>query len=280
MRAGRGGVTLIELLVSLLISLIVAGALVRVIMGDLRSAEDREAWRTARLAARSGLTVLTSDLRMVETSGGLEAADAGGQGLSVRVPYAFGVLCSTDGGTSTVSLLPADSAMFAQPGHSGFAWRDETTGAYTYVGGGSRTAGASEASCTGAGITVLGGGQVVTVTGAIPATQPAGTIVFLYRRIRYELKASAAMPAETALWRTLLTSGESEEIAAPFDPGARFRFYVRGATTAQAAVPSPLSDVSGLELAFDGRSDRTPRGAGAPRVVQFSSSVFFQNRMP
>ncbi|HEV8356216.1 MAG TPA: prepilin-type N-terminal cleavage/methylation domain-containing protein [Gemmatimonadales bacterium] len=280
MSGRRAGVTLIELLVSLVISVIVAAALVRLIMGDMRSAEDREAWRTARLAARSGLTVLTSDLRIVETSGGLEAAAAGGRDLSVGVPYAFGALCATDGSTSTVSLLPTDSAMFAQPGHSGFAWRDDATGGYAYVGGGSHTTGAAATPCTGAGITVLSGGQVVTVTGAIPAARPPGTIVFLYRRIRYELKASTAMPGQTALWRTLLTSGRTEEIAAPFDAGARFRFYVGTGTTAQATVPSPLSGVSGLELAFDGRSDRTPRGSSGPRVVQFSSSVFFQNRTP
>lgn len=274
----RAGFTLIELLVGLVLSAIVGGAMVRLMMGELRFAEDREAWRTARQAARSGLTTLSADLRMLETEGGVEAAAA--RDLTVRAPYALGTLCATDGAVSTIALLPVDSAMFAQPGHSGFAWRDEGTGAYAYVPAGTVTMGASSSPCTTAGITVIAGGPLVTLSGAVPAGLVPGSLFFLYRRTRYEFKASVAMPGQTALWRTLVTANRTEEIAAPFDTGARFRFYDGGAATAQNTVPTSLGDISGLELAFDGRSDRTPRGAPGPKVVQFSASLFFQNRTP
>ena len=88
------------------------------------------------------------------------------------------------------------------------------------------------------------------------------------------------VPGQTALWRTPLTAGVAEELAAPFASSARFLFYAGVPTTPQAAVPSPLSTISGLELAFDGQSDRTPRGSSGPKVMQFSSSLFFQNVMP
>jgi hypothetical protein len=276
---GTRGATLVELLMGMIVASILAGGLLRMVMVDLRFAEDREAWRTARQAARSGLVVLAADLRMIETGGGIEAATSGGQDLIVRAPYAFGVLCATTGSASVVSLLPADSVMVAQPGHSGFAWRHDGTGAYTYVVGGAISA-ALPASCTSAGITILPGSRVVSLAGAVPPTLPVGSIVFLYRRTRYEVRSSAQMPGQVALWRTLVTAGSSEEIAAPFAPGARFRFHTSAFVTPQSAVPSPLSSITGLELAFGGQSDRTPRGATGPKVVPFSTSIYFHNRTP
>lgn len=280
MKHSRAGFTLIELLISMIATSIVALAMVRLMMTDLRFAEDREAWRTARQAARSGFAALTADLRMVETGGGVEAAAAGGKDLTLRVPYAFGVMCATTGANTVISMMPVDSAMFAQPGHSGFAWRNDTTQVYTYVNGGTRASG-SALICTAVGVPVVAGGGVVTVSGAIPFTRPVGTVIFLYKRIRYELKASTLMPGQTALWRTLLTAGTSEELAAPFSSDARFRFFAGSPpATAQDAVPSPLSTISGLELNFSGQSDRTPRGESGPKVVSFVSSLFFQNVTP
>jgi len=280
MKHRRAGFTMIELLVGMIVTAIVAAAMIRLMMTDLRFAEDREAWRVARQAARGGFAVLTADLRMVETTGGVEAATADGKDLTVRVPYAFGVLCTTTGSLSVVSLVPVDSAMYAQSGHSGFAWRNDTTAAYTYVGGGTRITLGSALLCTLTGIPVVSGGCVVALTGTIPVGRPVGTVIFLYRRMRYELKASTQMPGQTALWRTPLTSGSAEELAAPFAATARFRFYTGTATIPQETVPSPLSSITGLELAFDGQSDRTPRMSTGPKVVQFASSLYFQNVMP
>ncbi|HEX9895434.1 MAG TPA: prepilin-type N-terminal cleavage/methylation domain-containing protein [Gemmatimonadales bacterium] len=273
----RAGFTLVELLIGMVVAAVVGAALVRFLMSDMQFQEDREAWRTARQAARAGVTVLTSDLRMVETGGGIETADASGQDLTIRVPYAMGVLCATDGATSTVALLPADSLMFTQPGHSGFAWRDENSGSYTYVSAGT-VSGGSAGPCTIAGIAVVSGGQVVSLGGTVPSGLVKGTVFLLYRRIRYEIKASVTLSGQTALWRTQLATGASEELAAPFNPGSRFRFFVDGGTTAQDAVPSPLADIIGLELVFEGRSDRTPRKAAGPKVVPFSTAIFFQNQ--
>jgi prepilin-type N-terminal cleavage/methylation domain-containing protein len=273
----RAGFTLVELLVGIIVASVVGAAMVRFLMADMAFQDDREAWRTARQAARAGLTVLSADLRMVETGGGIESATAGGQDVVVRVPYAMGALCATNGSISTVALLPADSLMFAQAGYSGFAWRDEATGVYTYVAGGTIGAGAP-ATCTGAGITPVAGGQVITLSGTVPAGLARGAVFLLYRRIRYEIKASVAMPGRTALWRTLVTTGATEELAAPFDAGSRFRYFVAGSATAQDAVPSPLSNIIGFELVFDGSSDGPPRRAAGPKVVPFSTAIFFQNQ--
>lgn len=284
----RAGFTLVELLISMILIAIIGTALVRMTLSEARFMDQQEAWRSARSVGRSGINRLVSDLRMVETGGGVEAAAAGGQDFTVRVPYAFGTMCATAAGLTTLSLLPVDATMFAAPGFSGFAWRNNATGSYTYqTVGVTVTTPGTPGLCTAAvprPVTILlsingsPAGQTANVTGVVAGPPQVGSIFFLFRRIRYEFKASVAVPGRLGLWRTTLSGGATEEIAAPFDNTARVNFYVLNAATAQAAVPGTLSDIRGLELVLNGMSERTPGGSTGPKVANLSTSVFFENR--
>ncbi len=277
--SSRRGFTMVELLIGVVVTGILGVALVRMVMFDARLSEDREAWRTARQATRSALAVLTSDLRMVEPGGGVVAASTDGRDLTIRVPYAFGVMCLTSGNVTTLALLPVDSVMFAQPGFAGFAWRDRLAGTYTYVPGGTLTLGASSAPCTAApAITPVAGGQMVSVTGTVPLTVEKGAIFLLYRRVRYEIKASVLMPGETALWRTVENTSVTEELAVPFGATTRFRYHVAASPAAQDLPPAPLSNLAGVELALEGRSDRTARTSASRKTVAYQTSIYFRNR--
>lgn len=283
-RRPRGGFTLVELLVGLVIASFVGTGLVKLIMSQTRFMDQQEAWRGARAASRSSLNLILSDLRMVEATGGLEAATAGGRDFTVRVPYAFGVICSANSTSATASLLPVDSAMFAGAGFSGFAWRS-TSGTINYVTGSPtlNTSGTA-LNCTLSNITTLAAyngspaGRVVNLGGTMTTVPPVGSLVFLYRRVRYEFKNSVALPGRTGLWRTMLATGATEELATPFDTSARVRFYVLNNATPQAAVPSPLGNTRGLQFSLDGMSEGTPRGSTSPKVSPITTSVYFQNR--
>ena len=102
--------------------------------------------------------------------------------------------------------------------------------------------------------------------------------MFLYRRVRYEFKASAAVPGQIGLWRTMVTGGQTEELAAPFAATARVNFYVLNNATAQAAVPAPLTNTRGLELVLNGLSERAPSGSTVAKSAPVTTSVFFENR--
>jgi prepilin-type N-terminal cleavage/methylation domain-containing protein len=288
----RQGFTLVELLISLVVTAIVGASLVKMMLSQARFMDQQEAWRNARSVSRGGINRLLSDLRIVEATGGLEAAAAGGQDFTIRVPYAFGIMCWTNGATTTLSILPVDSAVFAAPGFSGFAYRN-AAGTYNYVQAGvALTDPGTAANCTGAvpvnihpatggalpSINGSPAGKVVNVGGAVPVATPVGTIFFLYRRVRYEFKNSTALPGRTGLFRTMQTGGASEEIATPFANTARVNFYVLNVTPAQAAVPGVLGNVRGLELKLDGMSERTPGGSAAPKTASMTTSVFFENR--
>ena len=102
----RRGFTLVELLISLVVTAIIGAALVRMVVSQARFMDQQEAWRQARSVSRGGINRLFSDLRSVEAAGGMVAAAAGGQDFTVRVPYAFGVLCGTAGRRYTAEPLP------------------------------------------------------------------------------------------------------------------------------------------------------------------------------
>src|SRR4051794_36827641 len=293
----RRGVTLVELLLSLIVTAIVGAALIRMVLSQARFMDQQEAWRGARAVARGGVNRLISDLRVVEATGGLTAAAAGGQDFTVRVPYAFGIICNMPAlNSATVSLLPVDSAMYNAPGKSGFAIRADD-GTYTYYTSSVLStvpAAGVPGNCTAppapnALITTLPvfngspAGQVVLLTATAVSFAPTpkiGHIVFIYRRIRYEFKASVLVPGRTGLFRTPLDApgAPSEELATPFAATARVNFYVLNNAAPQAAVPGTLSQTRGFELVLDGMSERTPGGSAGPKTANVRTSVFFENR--
>jgi prepilin-type N-terminal cleavage/methylation domain-containing protein len=282
-RSSRG-FTLIELLIGMIILAVVGASLIRLLVDQTRFMDHQEAWRSARSVSRSSLNRVLSDLRKVEAIGGMVSATADGKDFTVNVPYAFGVICSATATTATASLIPADSAMFFAPGFTGFAWRN-TAGLYTYITAGAtlNTTGTA-GNCAGPNINTLAAfngspaGRVVDLGGTMGTVPPVGSIVFLFRRVRYEFKASTALPGSTGLWRTMVSAPiNTEEIATPFDASARVRFYVLNGTVAQDAVP-PVSDVRGLQFSLDGLSESTPRGKAAPIKSELTTSIFFENR--
>jgi prepilin-type N-terminal cleavage/methylation domain-containing protein len=299
----RRGFTLIELMLSLIVTAFVGAALVRLGLGQARFMDQQEAWRVARSVSRSSVNRLASDLRAVEVSGGVTAAAAGGQDFTIRVPYAFGTLCRVNANITTVSLLPVDAVMFNAAGYSGFAWRKNSTAIYNYVAGTAIPVPTVTTDCLNAlplgykgnalspfAVTTLPtlsgspAGQVVNLSSGVgllapPAGPEVGSIVFLYRTIRYEFKASVLIPGRIGLWRTTQGfGGGTEELAAPFANTARVNFYELNNAAPQAAVPGNLADIRGLELVLDGMSELTPGGSAAPKTANVRTSVFFENR--
>lgn len=288
----RTGLTLVELLVALTVTTIAGAALIQVMLAQNRASGANEAWRVARAVSRGSLNRLLADLRVAEAEGALDALTVDGHDITLRVPYAMGVACNITTLPMAVTMLPVDNTLWAAARFAGFAWRDAATGAYHY-----RTA-----SSDGATIFTPGTGSVCSAAGiaTLPASAGAGTTagrvvnlgassfgagsrsvgmnVFVYQQVRYQFAPSTALPGRIALWRTVLNGGPTEELAAPFDTSARFRFYVVGSTVAQTSVPIPGSLTRGIEIHLDGTSEVAPAGSTEPKRVQLITSIWFKNR--
>lgn len=269
----RPGLTIIELLIALIVLAIIGGGMVRMLNSQAEFYEHQGAGRNARSISRAAVNVLLSEMRMVEVPNGVVAATA--TSVTLRVPYAIGVYCGSPSGISTIALLPTDSAMLAEVGFTGYAWRSRL-GPYNYVEGGASLQLPVPGTCVAAGINPIA--LRIGVTPVLPVGADVGTVVMLTRRITYAFAPSATIPGRTALWRRMDATGVREELAAPFDAAARFRFYRLNDNTAQDIVP-PLTDIRGFELVLDGASETSPRISGAPRRAPLTTSVFFRNRL-
>jgi prepilin-type N-terminal cleavage/methylation domain-containing protein len=285
----RRAFTLVEMVISLAILGIIGAALVRLILTQARFSEGQMAMRSARNVSRNAMNIMLSDLRMVQDKDGLIAASR--DSITVRIPVAFGLLCSTVGGT-TMSLLPVDSAMTALGVYAGWAYRDSTLGTYTYMSAAVPTpipnlVNGISATCTGAGISSLTYGtrssRVVLLPDAPTGTPNPGWPVFIYQRVTYKFAASSAFPGRRGLWRLVKTSTPSapitDEIVAPFDSAtARFRFYALNADQAQDTLPTNINDVRGIEMVLAGSSVRVPEGGSQMKQAAMVTGVFFKNR--
>ncbi len=284
-RCDRRGFTLIELLVGIVIFAIIGALCTQLITNQGRYFDRQGMSNAARNVSRASLNRMVSDFRMIEPSGGVVAATS--TSLTIRIPFAMGVMCGNPNTNETsVTLLPVDSMTFATDGFYGYAWRNYSTGAYTYVenpaseGPGGST---DIAVCTGLNVTTVTGGKVIVVQPILPSGSGLGTPIFLYTKIRYEFKASTAVPGTLGLYRTRISpsGGEtSEELVAPFASTASWKFFtVNGGAVAQVNPPAMLSDIRGLELHLDGTSEATAVTKLAPESAPFTTAVFFKNRL-
>jgi len=283
----RRGFTLVELLVALVLFGIVGALFTRLMTVQGRFFDRQGMGNAARNVSRASLNRIVSDLRMIEATGGVVAATS--TSLTLRIPFAIGVMCKNANGGTVLSLLPVDPTTYAQAvannGFYGYAWRNFITGAYSYVENpATETNGdaAAAAACASVSITMVPNGSTVLVTPALPAGGGLGTPVFLYNTIRYEFKASTAVPGKLGLYRTLIKANgtqDSEELVAPFANTAGWKFFsVNGGSVAQVNPPANLADMRGLELHLDGISENIAPGRVANETAPFTTAVFFKNR--
>ncbi len=274
----RKGFSMSELLIGMVILAIVGLALTRTLRSQARYFDHQKTSNLARAVSRGPINRVVSDLRMVEAKGGVMSASP--SQIEVRIPYAMGVVCGTSGGSTHIALLPVDSAMYAAPGYSGYAWRGGD-GTYRYKEDNQTKDVGTLAVCNAVQIGVLTtqGAKVVKITPNLPDTASYGTPVFLYRKIRYSFDASQMVPGSIGLFRTRLENGQSEELSAPYDATAKFRFFVGSSLTAQDNAPGNLSTIRGIELNMTGMSERAPSGGTVKQKAPFITAVFFKNRL-
>lgn len=276
----RNGMSIAELLIGMVILAIVGMGLTKVMSSQARYFDHQKTSNLARAVSRGPLNRVVSDLRMVEAAGGVMAASA--SSVTMRVPYAIGVVCGPgpQNNYTHISLLPVDSAMYSGPGYSGYAWRGGD-GVYHYVDDNNTKEVGNLTVCNGAQVTSLttAGARIIRIIPKLDSAATVGTPVFLYRNITYSFAPSTSVPGTTGLFRTRLEDNFREELSAPYDQTAKFRFYVGSNLTPSATPPSNLATMRGLEMNMTGLSERTPTGSTQKKKAPFVTAVFFKNRL-
>ncbi len=267
----RSGFTLIELLLAMTLTAILATALVRILLSDSRFVSQQDSMMAARNTARAAQNVTSVELRMVSDGGLIAAAP---ESVQVRVPYAFGVACGISGGARIASLMPADSLMYASASPMGIA-RRLPGGNYTVREGITVAWTTDTATCVTEGISRVPNGNWISISPAGAA--PNGYLFYLYQTVAYRFSASSELPGRIGLWRRV-NNGSYEEMVAPFDSTARFRFLVGANPQPTDVVPADLSTVAGLELMLTAQSYVIPQGKSTYSTFELPVQIQFLNR--
>lgn len=292
LRPSRAGFTLAEVLVAMVILGVIGLAFTRTIVANSRFFDRQTNLRATRAVARNSMHVMLSELRMVQDSGGIDSAATDGKTIRVKIPYRFGLFCGNTGGVSTVSMLPVDSAMIQQTKYAGYAWRNRITGRWTIVqpsdpqGAHLFVDSAIPSTCTGSlsgqanirPVTVAGrASNVIDIVPPITssAATPGATAVFFFQRVTYRFAASATFPGRIGLYRDV-QYGASEELMAPFDTSARFRFYTSAADVSVVTPPS-LDRIRGIDLVLNTVGSRAVSGGRDTVRTYLTTAVFFKN---
>jgi prepilin-type N-terminal cleavage/methylation domain-containing protein len=277
LKTRRGGFTLAEVMIALVLTGIIGAAVTSVFITQAQFYDRQEKIGSARGVSRGAMNVMLSEMRMLERVQGVDTASS--THLVLRVPYLMGITCGLSGGL-VIRHIPTDTTIMNANVYSGYAWRDED-GVYQYrdVSNQAPTKDAGTATCTSAGIADIPGGGTVRVNSG-EGSMEAGLPVFLYMRVRYEFANSVAVPGQRALWRQTVRNGVNEELVAPFSPNARFRFYINDSATAVDTPPAQnqLHTLTGIEIVMDGLSER-PNPDGTHEAVPHTTSIFFKNRL-
>src|SRR5881394_2299891 len=90
-------------------------------------------------------------------------------------------------------------------------------------------------------------GNVLDITPAVASpTAPKGQAVFFYQKVTYTFKASTAFPGSNGLYRKVL-GGTEDELVAPIDTSARFKFWTTNAAASVSALPA-LALIRGVDI--------------------------------
>jgi type II secretory pathway pseudopilin PulG len=275
------GYSIAELVVALVIAGIVGVALSKLIINQSRSLRSQDNYRQARSGARSALSIPTDELRMVTSSGDSSTLlQANRDSFSVRVPFAYGMVCGQAAGKTHIALFPADSATYAGATATGYVWRD-TTGVLRLVRPITSVGAGNAALCSGASppVSVLSAtGWSATVIAVAPndIRTPVGAIVYLYRQIRYVFATSGQLTGRRALWRVLLPATR-DELVAPFDTSAHFEYLVGDALT-PTMTPAVLDSVEGVRFVMVSASQQNAPGRSTPVTFNLTTDILFRNR--
>jgi hypothetical protein len=187
-------------------------------------------------------------------------------------------------------MLPVDSATTALSVYKGFAWRDSLTGRYHYIMPANPTttdipvATASAPTCTGNGanqaqiatISTTGRtGSILDLKSSVASGATLAAPVFFFQKISYSFRASNVYTNAYGLWRDV-EGGVNEELVAPFDSSARFRFYQPGDDTSRV-VPPTVDQIRGIELVLAALSPVKSSNKASKPMQKVTTSVFFKN---
>jgi prepilin-type N-terminal cleavage/methylation domain-containing protein len=272
----RSGFTLVELLVAVVIASIVAGVIFQALVGQTRFARSQVAREEVQQNARVALDVITSELRGIGVGG---ITEAGPSAIRFRSPRAWGAICNLQGSSLAV-LFPAgvgatfrvaqnDSlAVVPMPGAPIFmpdvpdATSSSAADALNRCNATLNPKPLAQAAATNE--------ARARVFTAAPAVAAAGTMVYVYDVVRYDVNTSNV----PGVW----IRRNSQPLAGPVLAATGLQFSYRLRNNSQTSNPTVAERDLIVAVGVTVRMESQAKFNNEAQRDTGSTTVFLRNR--
>lgn len=268
MRSDRG-FTLVEALIALTISGIVATALVSLLLAQSRFYQRTDDQMAAEQTAQATFDLVSSEIRMAAATDLMEAeADS----VTFRFDVLQAIVCDSTGSdevalhvfdrTASAGLTSSFAGIaVSDPFQTDFEYEDTWNPSPSASGSGPR------ADCVAAGgsgsgpdsdyLRISGWGS--RFTGGVPQR---GAVVRAYGKVTYRFGASSFFTTRWALWRG------TQELVGPFESGAAFSYVMDDGSVQPNVASSDFASVVAVRLTATTLGEGTNRYA-VERPIEF-----------
>lgn len=265
----QNGFTLVEALVSMVISGVVASALLSLMLGQSRFYEQTDDQLWAEQTNRATFDLVSSELRMASAED-LLAAES--DSVAVRFDIMRAIVCdSTAADAAVLMVYDTVAAWGLDGGFVGTAYTDPYVEAFEYADGFLPTT-----------VSTGSGPKATCVANGAPGTNPdntyaelsgwsgdfasgvpdLGSMVRFYSRLSYHFAPSTFFTSRTALWRG------AQELVGPFENDAMFRYVMDDGSVKNSVAASKFDEVEAIRLIVTAVGDGANRYS-VERDLQF-----------
>jgi len=252
-RHRSAGFSLVEAIVALTISTVIVMLVSSTFLAQNRFYAQQLQRVSAHDNARTMTEMIAADLRSA-SAGSMIAAEP--DWFIVRSPIGIAVVCGTSGPGRVSVHLEGGASLVDSEDFSGFAVRNDTTGAWRYhewVTWGSiyQSGGNPAQDCLGEGADTVGARsefmRLRNLNNYHSSTPQLGSLIMLYRSVHYHLQPSHVDPTTLGLFRGLY--GDTiRELATGFDATARFQYRYDGRNYVNRVVGARIVDIDALRI--------------------------------
>lgn len=242
------GFTLVEALITLTISGVLATALISLLTGQSRFYNRTDEQMNAEQVSQATFDLLSTELRMA-APGDLLAASA--DSVTFRYDLIRAVVCDPTGGDeAAIQVYYRNVNSGISSSFVGVAVSQPYEEAYTYADSWNPTPSATgsgpKADCVAAGGAGTGSDsdymRLSGWTSNVGAVPDRGAMVRGYSRLTYRIDGSSFFGSRWAIWRG------TQELVGPFEAGAAFSYVMTDGSVQSSVVASDFADVRAVRL--------------------------------